>query len=126
MQLRNLPMLILFGIIATHSGVALSAKTNPTAAGNTTPTASTESGQGSIMSFDLAHRRIVIDQKEYALADQVLVTGSDNSPWGQSALRNNFKIEYSVDNSGSSNHTMQGNLPVITKIRIMSKMKDAH
>jgi len=98
---------------------ALAASTSPPIPSTST---ALQKNMGTIDVLDLAHRRIIIDQKTFALADVISVSSRSNSPYGDGVLQNGHTIEYMVDSSGKNNHDMQGTLPVVTKIRLLSEV----
>lgn len=107
-MLKNRLLILLLSIVMVNTGFAADAAL------------SLQKNIGIITQLDLAHRRIIINEKEYALADLISVSLSDNTPYGDGVLQNGDNIEYQVDTSGKSNREMQGTLPVVTKIRLLS------
>lgn len=71
---------------------------------------------GTLTSFDLEDRRLVLGQTEYALSDHFYVVGKDNIVRSRGHLENGQKIEIWVTYPS-------GELPTIIKLQILSDIK---
>ncbi|MCS5712497.1 hypothetical protein [Candidatus Berkiella aquae] len=93
---------------------------------NATP--ETPTGTGTIMSFSIEEKKVMIGQKEYGLADRLQIQTKHHIAAGENAIKAGQQIEFWTDSNShlkimSSTPGSDGKpeqLPVIKRIRILS------
>jgi hypothetical protein len=89
--------------------------------------ATTEAGkQGMISSFSIEDRTMLMNEKEFLLADKMQVVNKANIAAGEMILKKGQSIEYWLDTKSDSNMHFpkdKAHLPVIKRIRVLSDVK---